>query len=60
MHQSGLDAIQLAKENGAWSALEDVENGVVNNDLQKAFNKNKKAFKNFQGFTRGQRKSYLY
>lgn len=60
MHQSGLDAIQLAKENGSWTVLDDVENGVVPDDLQKAFKKNKKAYQNFQGFTRGQRKSYLY
>ncbi|MEO2051200.1 MAG: YdeI/OmpD-associated family protein [Allomuricauda sp.] len=60
MHQSGLAAIQLAKENGAWTELDDVENGIVPEDLQKAFRKNKKAFENFQGFTRSQQKSYLY
>ena len=60
MHQSGLESIQIAKENGSWIALDDVENCVVPPDLQKAFNRNKKAFSNFQNFTRSQKKSYLY
>lgn len=60
MHKSGNEAIKMAKKNGSWTALDDVENGVVPEELQKAFNKNKTALKNFEGFTRGQRKSYLY
>ena len=60
MHKSGLKSIQIAKENGSWTALDDVENGVVPEDLQKAFKKNKKAWNNFQKFTHSQRKSYLY
>ncbi|AKA33795.1 YdeI/OmpD-associated family protein [Flagellimonas lutaonensis] len=60
MHESGLRAIEIAKQNGSWHALDDVENGVVPNDLQKAFDQNKRAFENFQNFTKGQRKSYLY
>ena len=60
IHESGYQAIAIAKENGSWAALDDVENGVVPKDLQKAFTKNKKAWNNFQRFTHGQRKSYLY
>ena len=60
MHESGFKAIEIAKENGSWTALDDVENGIIPDDLQKAFNRSKKAFKNYQGLTRGQRKSYLY
>ncbi len=60
IHESGFRAIEIAKDNGSWSALDDVEKGVVPNDLQKSFNKNKKAWNNFQSFTKGQRKSYLY
>ena len=60
MHESGFTAIATAKENGSWTALDDVENGIVPDDLQKAFNRSKKAFENYQGLTRGQRKSYLY
>ncbi len=60
MHKSGLSVINTAKKDGTWTALDDVENGVVPQDLQKAFNANKKAQENFQGFTKSQRKSYLY
>ncbi|MGB5554104.1 MAG: YdeI/OmpD-associated family protein [Flavobacteriaceae bacterium] len=60
MHPSGLNAIKIAKKNGSWSALDDVENGIIPEDLQLAFDQNKEAFKNYQSFTRGQRKSYLY
>jgi uncharacterized protein YdeI (YjbR/CyaY-like superfamily) len=60
MHTTGLKAIRIAKENGSWIALDDVEDGKIPDDLQSAFNNNKKAYKNFQNFTRGQQKSYLY
>ena len=60
MQASGLKAIEIAKENGSWTALDDVENGVIPEDLQRAFDRNKVAFENFQGFARGYRKSYLY
>ncbi|MBQ4822749.1 YdeI/OmpD-associated family protein [Aquimarina sp. MMG016] len=60
MHQSGLNSIEIAKENGSWTALDDVENGVIPDDLQKAFNRNPKAFENYQNFAPGYRKSYLY
>ncbi len=60
MHQSGLATIEAAKKNGSWAALDDVENEVVPEDLQKALDRNPRAYANYQGFTRGQRKGYLY
>jgi len=60
MHKSGLAAIKIAKKNGSWSALDDVEKGVIPLDLKAAFDKKPTAFNNYQNFTRGQRKSYLY
>jgi len=60
MHESGLSKIEIAKQNGSWTALDDVENLVVPNDLQQKFNKNKIAFVNYQNFARSYRKSYLY
>jgi len=60
LHETGRAVIAIAKANGSWTALDDVENGVIPNDLELAFNQNKKAFNNFNGFTKGQRKSYLY
>jgi uncharacterized protein YdeI (YjbR/CyaY-like superfamily) len=60
MHASGLKKIREAKKNGSWTALDAVEKGIIPEDLQRAFDLNKIAFENFQNFTRGQRKSYLY
>ena len=60
MHKSGLEAIKIAKANGSWTALDAVEKGIVPKDLKDAFHANQKAWANYQGFTLGQRKSYLY
>ena len=60
MHQSGLDIINAAKQNGSWTVLDNVENLIIPEDLQLAFNENSQAFENYQNFARGYRKSYLY
>ena len=60
MHESGLKSIALAKENGSWFSLDDVEKGVIPKKLKTAFDNNARAFTNFQNFTRAQRKGYLY
>ncbi len=60
IQKSGYSAIKIAKENGMWNFLDDVENLIVPSDLQKAFDKNVMAFKNYNSFAPGYRKSYLY
>jgi uncharacterized protein YdeI (YjbR/CyaY-like superfamily) len=50
MTEAGQKMIDLAKKSGTWTALVAVQNSVVPPDLQKLFNKNKTAFKNFQAF----------
>ncbi|WP_299100657.1 YdeI family protein [uncultured Winogradskyella sp.] len=60
IHPSGYDAIKIAKENGSWSALDDVENGIIPENLQIAFNNNKKAYDNYLNFAPSYRKGYLY
>lgn len=60
MHKSGQESIKTAKKNGSWTSLDDVEKGVIPKELQDAFDKQPLAFNNYQNFTRGQRKSYLY
>lgn len=50
MTGAGQQMIDLAKQTGTWEALTDVQNSVIPEDLQKLFNKNKKAFKNFLAF----------
>ena len=60
MHENGLNIIKKGKENGSWTALDDVEKGIIPEDLQNEFNKNKLAFKNYQNFAPSYRKGYLY
>jgi len=60
MHQSGLKSIAIAKENGSWTSLDAVENGIIPDDLKKAFDKNKLAYTNYKNFAKSYKKSYLY
>ena len=60
MQESGLIKIEIAKQNGSWTALDDVENEIIPKELQNAFNKNSKAFENYKNFAPSYRKSYLY
>ncbi|MEM6514823.1 MAG: YdeI/OmpD-associated family protein [Bacteroidota bacterium] len=60
MHESGLKSIEIAKKNGSWTALDEVEKGIVPNELQKAFDQNRQAFNNFLNFAPSYRKNYLY
>jgi uncharacterized protein YdeI (YjbR/CyaY-like superfamily) len=60
MHAAGRASIKIAKENGSWAALDDVENLVIPADLDLAFKTNTDAFTNYSNFAAGYRKSYLY
>jgi uncharacterized protein YdeI (YjbR/CyaY-like superfamily) len=51
MTPSGQATIDVAKKTGTWTALETVDNRTIPDDLQQAFNKNKKAFQHFQEFS---------
>lgn len=59
IQESGYKLIDLAKETGKWTEMDDVENGIIPDDLQLAFDKNERAFENYQNFSKGYRKSYL-
>ncbi|MCD2259896.1 YdeI/OmpD-associated family protein [Psychroserpens luteolus] len=60
IHESGLNSIKIAKKNGSWTALDNVEKGIVPTELQLEFDKNSKAFENFKNFAPSYRKGYLY
>jgi len=60
MHQSGRRLIKQAKKDGSWTQLDDVENGIIPEDLQKAFDAHPTAFANYQNFAPSYRKNYLY
>jgi uncharacterized protein YdeI (YjbR/CyaY-like superfamily) len=39
MHTSGLEAIRISKENGLWNFMDDVDNLLIPDDLEKALAK---------------------
>jgi len=59
IQKSGYKSIKVAKENGSWTFLDAVENGVIPETLQKEFDKYPIAFKNYMNFAPSYRKSYL-
>jgi len=59
MAAAGLAAIEQAKQNGCWTALDEAEQVIIPDDLQKAFSKNKKAMKNFDNFPRFAKRAIL-
>jgi len=59
MHSSGLEMIEIAKQNGTWTALDEVENINIPDDLQKLFSKNKTAFENWENFPRSSKRGIL-
>ncbi len=50
MTKSGMVMINLAKQKGTWTALDNLEQLIIPPDMQKLFVKNKVAYKNFQAF----------
>ncbi len=55
----GQQLIDIAKENGCWTALDDVENLVVPPDLQAAFDAAKQAEQNWHAFPRSVKRGAL-
>jgi len=47
IQDSGWKLVNLAKETGKWTYMNDVENGVIPKELQDAFDKNERAFENY-------------
>lgn len=56
---AGLEAIETAKQNGTWTALDQVEEMAIPEDLQKAFAENQTAFSNFDKFPRSSKRNIL-
>jgi uncharacterized protein YdeI (YjbR/CyaY-like superfamily) len=59
MHPAGAKAIATAKANGAWSALDAVEAGVIPRDLAAAFRRHARSKAAFEGFPRSARRAIL-
>ena len=50
MTSAGQTMIDHARKTGTWTALIEVQMSIIPNDLKKLFDKNKKAFDNFNAF----------
>lgn len=59
IQEAGYKVIEHAKVSGKWSEMDDVENGIIPQELQDAFDTNPQAFENYQNFAKGYQKSYL-
>jgi len=59
MTQAGLEAVEVAKANGAWSALDDVENLTEPDDLRAALDANKRARHYWDAFPRSVKRGIL-
>ncbi|HVE61685.1 MAG TPA: YdeI/OmpD-associated family protein [Chitinophagaceae bacterium] len=59
MTLKGIEAIELAKKNGAWTALDKIENLEIPADLKKALKQNAEAARHFNAFPRSVKKGIL-
>jgi uncharacterized protein YdeI (YjbR/CyaY-like superfamily) len=56
---AGLEAIELAKKTGNWTALDNVDNLTVPDDMQKMLDKNQEALANWEKFPPSTRRGIL-
>lgn len=59
MKSAGQKLIDLAKQNGTWSALDDVETILIPEDLELVLNKNHSAQINFSNFSKSSKRGIL-
>ncbi|MEO1521136.1 MAG: YdeI/OmpD-associated family protein [Cyanobacteria bacterium J06633_2] len=50
MHESGLKAVEVAKQSGAWDFMNDVDALIVPDDLQQALENHPPALENYANF----------
>lgn len=56
---AGLEAIELAKQNGSWTILDEVEKQTIPPDLEKVLKRVKNASKNFAALSKSNRRILL-
>lgn len=59
MQEAGLQCIKIARTNGMWDALNDVENIIVPEDLKKEFETNTIGLAHWEKFPRSTKKAIL-
>jgi uncharacterized protein YdeI (YjbR/CyaY-like superfamily) len=56
---AGLEVIEIARQNGTWYALDEIEQLFIPEDLLNLLDKNKTAYKNWEGFPRSSKRGIL-
>jgi uncharacterized protein YdeI (YjbR/CyaY-like superfamily) len=59
MTEAGLKKIEAAKQNGSWTALDEIEALILPTDLKQALEENKIANQNFTAFSNSIKKNVL-
>lgn len=59
MAEEGYRSIEVAKQNGSWTILDEVEELIIPQDLAIAFNNSKGSQENFSGFGKSAKKAIL-
>ncbi len=59
MQKAGKKMVNEAKKFGTWNALDNVEKGIIPNDLKSAFSNFKKAHENFENFPHSVKRGIL-
>ena len=60
MEEAGCKSIEIAKENGSWTILDEVEALVIPDDLEEEFSKYKASKEYFNNLSKSVRKRLLY
>jgi uncharacterized protein YdeI (YjbR/CyaY-like superfamily) len=60
MTPAGEACIAIAKENGSWTILDDVEALIIPQDLETALKSTKAAFQHYQNFSNSKKKALLW
>lgn len=60
MKEAGYKTIEVAKENGSWTILDEVEALVIPEDLKSAFKKYKVSMEHFNSLSKSVKKQLLY
>jgi uncharacterized protein YdeI (YjbR/CyaY-like superfamily) len=60
MTDAGMRAVEIAKQNGAWSLLEPVDALIVPEDLKSALRRSKRAREAFDALSKSAKRSVLY
>lgn len=59
MAQAGLNSVEIAKQNGSWTILDEAEALIIPNDLELEFQKNPNSKDYFLGLSRSDKRNIL-